>query len=121
MTPITAASSSLPPMTSSLRGGRRSQSGRAADGRHSADPHLPPRLPRDLEICRGAQPQAADELVRRFDASLELLSNHPRAGPQRPELGLRLRSYPVGDYLIFYRPARGGVHVIRVIHGARNL
>lgn len=64
---------------------------------------------------------AADELLRMFEAALELLSNHPRAGPQRPELGTRLRSYPVGNYLIFDRPARGGIHLVRVVHGARDL
>ena len=34
-----------------------------------------------------------------------------------------LRSFPVGNYLVFYRPlAEGdGIAVIRVLHGARDL
>jgi len=64
---------------------------------------------------------AADELLRTFDAKLELLSDYPKAGPARPELGARVRSFPVGDYLLFYRPMRGGIELLRVLHGARNL
>jgi toxin ParE1/3/4 len=64
---------------------------------------------------------AADELLRTFDAKLELLSGHPKAGPARPELRARVRSFPVGDYLLFYRPIRGGIELLRVLHGARNL
>ena len=64
---------------------------------------------------------AADELLRTFDTKLELLSDHPKAGPARPELRPRVRSFPVGDYLLFYRPIRGGIELLRVLHGARNL
>jgi toxin ParE1/3/4 len=64
---------------------------------------------------------AADELLRTFDAKIELLSDYPKAGPARPELRARVRSFPVGDYLLFYRPIRGGIELLRVLHGARNL
>ena len=45
----------------------------------------------------------------------------PGLGPERPELGKGLRSFPVGNYLIVYRPANDGIHLIRVVHGSRNL
>lgn len=35
-----------------------------------------------------------------------------------------LRRVPItgfGNYLIFYRPIEGGIEVVRVIHGARDL
>jgi toxin ParE1/3/4 len=63
---------------------------------------------------------AADDLLRSFDAGLGLLSEHPLAGAARSELRPRLRSYPVGNYLLFYRPMRGGIELIRVLHGARD-
>ena len=66
-------------------------------------------------------PTAADNLLRRLDAALDFLSEHPRAGPLRPELRPRLRSYPVGSYIIFYRPTRYGIELTRVLHGARDL
>jgi toxin ParE1/3/4 len=66
-------------------------------------------------------PIAAGDLLRSFDEALRLLSDFPRAGPQRPELRRRLRSYPVGNYLLFYRPIRGGIELLRVVHGSRDL
>jgi plasmid stabilization system protein ParE len=32
-----------------------------------------------------------------------------------------LRSVVVQPYLIFFRPTNGGIEVVRVIHGARNI
>jgi toxin ParE1/3/4 len=64
---------------------------------------------------------AADQLLLTFDSKLHFLSDFPGAGQPRPELRPRLRSFPVGAYLIFYRPIRGGIHLLRVIHGARDL
>ncbi|MBF0110069.1 MAG: type II toxin-antitoxin system RelE/ParE family toxin [Magnetococcales bacterium] len=29
--------------------------------------------------------------------------------------------FPVGNYLIFYRPANHGVEIIRVLHASRNV
>lgn len=66
-------------------------------------------------------PDAADAQLRLIEQKLLFLCENPKAGPARPELRPRLRSYPVGSYLIFYRPVRGGIELIRVLHGARNL
>jgi toxin ParE1/3/4 len=65
-------------------------------------------------------PTAAGDLLRAFDQAIYLLAEFPRAGPARPELRPRLRSYPVGNY-IFYYPIRGGIEVLRVVHGSRDL
>jgi toxin ParE1/3/4 len=64
---------------------------------------------------------AADKLLREFDSALEFLSDFPGAGPARTELLARLRSFPVGNYLIFYRRIRGGIDLVRLVHGARDL
>jgi toxin ParE1/3/4 len=64
---------------------------------------------------------AADGLLESLEATALMLSNHPRAGTERPELGSRLRSFPVGNYIIFYRPKRDGIELTRVLHGSRNL
>jgi toxin ParE1/3/4 len=34
---------------------------------------------------------------------------------------LNLRSFPVGSYVIFYRPIEEGIEVIRVLHSARDI
>ena len=32
-----------------------------------------------------------------------------------------LRSLPLGNYIIFYRPIDDGIEVVRILHGARDL
>jgi toxin ParE1/3/4 len=66
-------------------------------------------------------PDAADSLLREFDAKLNFLSENPKAGSSRPEIRPRIRSYPVGSYVLFYRPLPDGVELIRVLHGARDV
>ena len=66
--------------------------------------------------------RAADELVDTFGQKLAMLARSPGLGPPRPELAPGLRSFPVGSYLLFYRKADGGgIELVRVIHGARDL
>jgi toxin ParE1/3/4 len=64
---------------------------------------------------------AAFRLIDTIDEKLRMLAEFPGAGQARPELLPNLRSFPVGRYLIFYRPIENGIEVLRVIHGARNL
>ena len=42
-------------------------------------------------------------------------------GRARPELAADLRSFPVGNYIIFYRPIEDGVEIVRVLSGARDI
>ena len=72
-------------------------------------------------IAKHGSPAAADALLRSFDETLRLISQFPGIGQARPDLRPRLRSFPVGAYLLFYRPIRGGIELLRVIHGARDL
>lgn len=52
----------------------------------------------------------------------EVLANSPGLGRSRDQdLGVGIRSYPVGRYAIFYRIEPGGIEVLRVFHGARDL
>ena len=64
---------------------------------------------------------AADRLIDRLWDAERLLCDHPLIGRTRDELALSLRSWPVGDYLIFYRPDPGQTTVVRVVWGGRNL
>lgn len=64
---------------------------------------------------------AAERLVRRFDATLEVIASAPNMGRKVEELAANLRSFPVGSYLIFYRPLDDGMELIRVLHGARDI
>jgi toxin ParE1/3/4 len=55
--------------------------------------------------------EAADRLISVFNEKLRLLADWPNAGQARPELAPRLRSYPVGNYLLFYRAKKGGIEL----------
>lgn len=83
-----------------------------------------PRADKDLiEIWRFISQEsveAADKLLDSFVEKFEVISRHPEAGRARPELARNLRSFPAGRYVIFYRPKRGVVEIVRVIHSARD-
>ena len=42
-------------------------------------------------------------------------------GRQREELAQHLRSFPVGNYIIFYRPVSEGIEIIHILHSARDV
>lgn len=66
-------------------------------------------------------PDAADRVVRSFDERLELLARLPGVGRARDELMPGVRSFAVGSYVLFYREANGGIELLRVLHGARDI
>jgi toxin ParE1/3/4 len=66
-------------------------------------------------------PVAPHRFLDSLEGICELLAEHPLLGRSRPELGERLRSFPVGNYLIFYTPSADGIDVTRVIYGGRDL
>jgi toxin ParE1/3/4 len=42
-------------------------------------------------------------------------------GRARPAIMPGIRSFPLGNYLIFFVEERDGIKIVRVLHGARNL
>ena len=67
-------------------------------------------------------PESASRLVNhmRMVCGTTLASN-PFIGRTRSDLAPDLRSFPVGSYLIFYRPIQSGVEIVRVLHGSRDI
>lgn len=63
----------------------------------------------------------ADIFVEKIDEKFKTLAAQPYTGRRRNELGEGLRSFPVGRYVIFYRPLEDGVEIIRVLHDTRDL
>ena len=64
---------------------------------------------------------AADKFLDTINGKLQTLSTQPKMGRLREEFAPSLRSFPVGDYVIFYQPLEDGIEVTRVIHGSRDL
>jgi toxin ParE1/3/4 len=65
-------------------------------------------------------PRAANNMLDKVFGALETLANNPKLGERRSDLGENLRAFVVQPYVIFYHPAVDGIHVARVIHGARD-
>lgn len=64
-----------------------------------------------------ASEQFANDLSRKFAA----LAGAPLIGREHDDYGASIRTFPFGNYMIFYRPTEAGVIIVRVLHGARNL
>jgi len=66
-------------------------------------------------------PVAADKYMKVLVSRFPTLASMPLMGRPREELSPRLRSFPVGRHVIFYRPMDNGVEIVRVLDGARDL
>jgi toxin ParE1/3/4 len=66
-------------------------------------------------------PDTANKFLDAMAQKFEILANFPNMGRRRDELSPILRSFPVDDYLIFYRPIADGIEITRVVSGYRDL
>ena len=66
---------------------------------------------------------AADRMTDRLERAFRLLGGFPRKGHSREDVKASgsLLFWPVGSYIVVYRPSPRPVLIIRVIHGAREL
>ncbi|MBW7974870.1 type II toxin-antitoxin system RelE/ParE family toxin [Bradyrhizobium sp. BR 10289] len=65
--------------------------------------------------------RAAEKQIGRIGEIFEMLVENPLAGRERRELRAGLRSFPVGNYVIFYIPLPDGVEIVRVMHGRQDV
>lgn len=85
-----------------------------------------PRARADLDeiwryVARQGSIATANRLLDKIYSGVTTLARMPKAGRDRSDLALGLRSFPVDNYLIYYRArARGGVLISRVLHGKRD-
>ena len=74
-----------------------------------------------LHIAEEASVNIADRFVDAITEQFVLFAGMPEMGRSRNEIEPGLRSFPVGDYLVYYRRRpRGGILISRVIHGRRD-
>ena len=67
------------------------------------------------------KPEAARRFVQRLRSKARQLAETPGMGRSRADLRPDLFSFPVGQYILFYREQSGGIVLVRVIHGSRDL
>ena len=65
----------------------------------------------------------ADRFLDTIEDVLLLITESPKMGKRKDELALQIRSFPVGDYRIFYREldAGKGIEVVRVLNAAQDI
>ena len=63
----------------------------------------------------------ADRLYRILHGKLTSLGDSPYMGRSRPELGPGIRSFPVGNYVVFYRVLPDRIEVVRVLSRFRDI
>lgn len=66
-------------------------------------------------------PAAAGRVVVALERACRSLATHPGIGRRRPELAPDLRSFAVGNYILFYRVRGDVVEIAAVLHGARDV
>ena len=64
---------------------------------------------------------AADKFVEKLDDQFQLLAKNPHIGSSRENLSDELRMWPVGNYGIYYTSSTGGINIIRVVEGHRDI
>jgi toxin ParE1/3/4 len=66
--------------------------------------------------------ETADRFVDSITERFLLLASYPYLGrPREDDLGIGLRSFPVGDYVIVYLVEDKEVFILRVVHGRRDM
>lgn len=68
---------------------------------------------------------AAVGVLEKLHLAFQMVGSQPEMGARRDDLGTDLLQFvpsrPASSYVIFYRRISGGVEIIRVLHGARDL
>jgi toxin ParE1/3/4 len=87
---------------------------------------LAPRARRDLTslydyLEERAGARLAQSYIDRLDALFDLLADFPGIGASRPELGAMIRSTGLWPYVVLYHVSDTSVHILRVVHGRRNI
>ena len=62
----------------------------------------------------------AERIVNSLTHRFSLLARNPGTGRSRPELRKDVRSFPTGNYRIYYRHERGVVRILHIRHTARD-
>ena len=66
-------------------------------------------------------PAKADRFLDTINKHCQTIARFPKMGRARNELSASLRSFPVGNYVIFCREVSKGIEIIRVLHSARDI
>ncbi|MEI7702353.1 MAG: type II toxin-antitoxin system RelE/ParE family toxin [Planctomycetia bacterium] len=66
-------------------------------------------------------PIAASKFIDKILKACQSYASQPRLGEARFDLMPDCRHFSVGQYVIYYRPVKDGIELIRILHGARSV
>jgi toxin ParE1/3/4 len=69
---------------------------------------------------RSGSIEIATGVVDSITGVFPLFANNPEAGRRRDEIELGVRSFPVENYIIYYRQSGHHLVISRIIHGMRD-
>jgi plasmid stabilization system protein ParE len=61
------------------------------------------------------------DVILRVEEKCRRYSEFPEGGTLRPDLGPRLRCFPVDSLIVIYRPIEDGIAIILVAHGHQDV
>ena len=64
--------------------------------------------------------EAATRLIDSVTDIFPLLGRYPGVGKRCDNLESGARSFPAGNYVIYYRQRKGGIEIAHVFHGRRD-
>jgi toxin ParE1/3/4 len=64
--------------------------------------------------------EVADRVIDRITDRFWLLGEYPSAGRPAPKMAARVKCFPAGKYLIYYRKTRYGTDILHIFHGAHE-
>ncbi|WP_181389816.1 type II toxin-antitoxin system RelE/ParE family toxin [Leucothrix pacifica] len=67
------------------------------------------------------QPVNADRLLDQLHEAAHLIAETPKMGVIRPSLGSDIRSFPVGNYILYYRIKSETLELVRVLSASRDV
>ncbi|MBX9791771.1 MAG: type II toxin-antitoxin system RelE/ParE family toxin [Pirellulales bacterium] len=65
--------------------------------------------------------EIADRLIDSIDNVASLYAANPALGTARNDLAPGLRCFVVARYVVFFLPLTGGIEIVQVIHGSRDI
>ena len=73
-----------------------------------------------LYVAQDSGSDAANRLIDDITERFVLLATHPEAGRLREEIAPNLRSFPVQNHVIYYRPDEAGILIARLAWQTRS-
>jgi len=74
-----------------------------------------------FDYLAAKNPAAAEKVVRGIFEKFALLCEQPEIGKQHPNLPPGIRSFPSGQYVVFYELSDETIEIRRILHGSRDV